>query len=83
VNPSIVFSFWKRTLATIAGIFLNRGIPFVQLDGSLNLQARREVLDAFDHKPETRVLLMTLGTGAVGYVTFTQSYVSSLIENID
>jgi len=64
---SIVFSCWKRTL-TIAGDLLNRqGIPFVQLDGSLPLCARQEALSKFENDPRISVLLMTLGTGAVGF----------------
>ncbi|KAF2178018.1 hypothetical protein K469DRAFT_600904, partial [Zopfia rhizophila CBS 207.26] len=61
----IIFSCWKKTLDELANILSKRGLPFVQLDGSLSLGARREVLKNFSQCSET-TLLMTLGTGAVG-----------------
>jgi len=77
---SIVFSCWRRTL-TIAGDLLNRqGIPFVQLDGSLPLYARQEALSKFENDPGISVLLMTLGTGAVGYdLCYNTPYTISII----
>lgn len=48
----------------------NQNIRFVQLDGSVPLSDRRERLSAFQKDSQTSVLLMTLGTGAVGYVDY-------------
>lgn len=45
-----------------------QNVPSVQVDGSLSLPARREVLSTFQQDTQIPVLLMTLGTGAVGYV---------------
>ncbi|CEN61888.1 hypothetical protein ASPCAL08535 [Aspergillus calidoustus] len=40
-------------------------MPVLQIDGSLSARRRDEVLTQF-HQPYNNVLLMTLGTGAVG-----------------
>jgi SNF2 family DNA or RNA helicase len=65
-SSSIVFSVWKRTLNVFASILMDHGIQFVQLDGSLKLSDRHKVLEQFKQDKTTPVLLMTLGTGAVG-----------------
>ena len=44
-------------------------IPYYRIDGSLKITERREVLTHFQSSKDTGVLLMTLGTGAVGYVS--------------
>lgn len=43
-----------------------KNIPFITIDGSLSLPRRSKVLLDFQKNPETTILLMTLGTGAVG-----------------
>lgn len=63
---SIVFSSWKKTLDLIACLFEARGIPYVCIDGSLSLPERARFLSDFHTKPDVTVLLMTLGTGALG-----------------
>ena len=67
---SIIFSFWKKTLHIISMLLSNQNIRFVQLDGSVPLNDRRERLSAFQKDQQTSILLMTLGTGAVGYVYY-------------
>ncbi|KAH0563182.1 hypothetical protein GP486_002249 [Trichoglossum hirsutum] len=62
----IIFSFWKKTLRIISALLSQHSLPFVQLDGSLSHSARREVLSAFQQDTQTSILLMTVGTGAVG-----------------
>jgi hypothetical protein len=67
---SIVFSVWKRTLDLAQGLFTANGIHYGRVDGSISTTSqRRRILFDFQRNPEMRVLLMTLGTGAVGYVT--------------
>lgn len=61
----MIFSCWKKTLNELASILTSEGLPFVLLDGTLTLSARREVLEKFNQESDT-ILLMTLGTGAVG-----------------
>jgi hypothetical protein len=65
---SIVFSAWKKSLDLVACLFSVKAIPFATIDGSISLPERRKVLLDFKSKPDTKVLLMTLGTGAVGHV---------------
>ncbi len=63
---SVVFSFWKKSLDIAGSLFNSRGIPFLRVDGSLSLNERKKVLNDFRDKDNVRVILMTLGTGAVG-----------------
>lgn len=65
IENSIVFSCWKKTLGELSSILATADMPFVLMDGTLTLSARREVLSTFQNSPST-ILLMTLGTGAVG-----------------
>jgi SWI/SNF-related matrix-associated actin-dependent regulator of chromatin subfamily A3 len=44
-----------------------KGIPFLRIDGSLPFGKRKTILDQFQDQSDISVLLMTLGTGAVGY----------------
>lgn len=64
---SIVFSFWKRSLRLVSHLLSEHGIPSIRVDGDLSPRQRKEALAEFHEKPDARVLLMTLGTGAVGY----------------
>lgn len=65
-STSVVFSFWKRTLDIVGKLFTANGINFLRVDGSLPFAARKTVLSEFQTSSEKTVLLMTLGTGAVG-----------------
>jgi SWI/SNF-related matrix-associated actin-dependent regulator of chromatin subfamily A3 len=65
VSLSIVFSAWKKTLGLIACILIVKCVPYVTIDGSMSLAERRKVLSKFHTEQDARVLLMTLGTGAV------------------
>ncbi|KAI9683272.1 MAG: hypothetical protein M1822_006137 [Bathelium mastoideum] len=63
---SIIFSFWKQSLTRVGRLFDEHDIRFCQVNGDLRLPDRRKVLKKFCKDPDTRVLLMTLGTGGVG-----------------
>ncbi|KAH8690546.1 SNF2 family N-terminal domain-containing protein [Talaromyces proteolyticus] len=65
-DKAIVFSAWKGTLRIIAGLLAARFIPVLQIDGSLSIKERQKVLTRFQQDAQRNVLLMTLGTGAVG-----------------
>lgn len=67
-KSSVVFSFWTRMLYLIQIALKEHDITFVQLDGSLTLAQREDVLQKFAKDPEVTVLLMTIGSGSVGYV---------------
>ncbi|KAI1451391.1 SNF2 family N-terminal domain-containing protein [Annulohypoxylon moriforme] len=63
---SIVFSCWKKTLCLVEELLQNHGIRCVMVDGSLPLTQRIKVLQEFRSSSGANILLMTLGTGAVG-----------------
>ncbi|KAL2281018.1 hypothetical protein FJTKL_12130 [Diaporthe vaccinii] len=63
---SIVFSFWKSTLDLVGQLLAARGLEFYMIHGSLPLNERRRILDGFRSAGNAHILLMTLGTGAVG-----------------
>jgi SWI/SNF-related matrix-associated actin-dependent regulator of chromatin subfamily A3 len=64
---SIVFSFWKTTLDIVASILDVNSLPYYRIHGSLPASKRSKILTEFEHSTSTRTLLITLGTGAVGY----------------
>ncbi|KAK0669910.1 SNF2 family N-terminal domain-containing protein [Cercophora samala] len=65
-QKSIVFSSWKKTLGLIGELLTSHGIPFYCIQGSLSLGERIRILQAFRSSAGANILLMTLGTGAVG-----------------
>ncbi|KAI1749839.1 hypothetical protein F4782DRAFT_511716 [Xylaria castorea] len=65
-DKSIVFSFWRRSLDLVEKIFIEQDVTFVRVDGTIHPSKRREVLATFQENPSIRVLLMTIGTGALG-----------------
>jgi SWI/SNF-related matrix-associated actin-dependent regulator of chromatin subfamily A3 len=68
VVRSIVFSAWKKGLDLVAYLLSAKTILFTTIDGSLSLLDRRKVLSNFKSKPDIKVLMMTLGTSAVGHM---------------
>ncbi|KAI1376892.1 SNF2 family N-terminal domain-containing protein [Hypoxylon crocopeplum] len=63
---SIVFSSWKKTLDLIGELLKSKGLPYYCIHGSLPLEGRRRVLHEYEAEGGANILLMTLGTGAVG-----------------
>ncbi|KAG8156420.1 hypothetical protein KVR01_013761 [Diaporthe batatas] len=63
---SIVFSFWKTTLDLVSQLLEAQGLGCFMIHGSLPLSQRRQILDRFRSTDDAHILLMTLGTGAVG-----------------
>lgn len=66
IYHSIVFSGWVKTLDVVEYWVRNAGIKYLRLDGTLNVDDRERVLSQFRSDPTIPVLLMTIGTGAVG-----------------
>ena len=56
-----------KTLDHLESILMNRGIVYSRIDGTVSATHRSKIIDDFQHNPEMAVLLMTIGTGAVGY----------------
>lgn len=52
----------------LAGILSSNGIGFVQVDGRNPVMDRTALLSRFCEAPDIRVLLISINTGAVGYV---------------
>ncbi|KAJ2989303.1 hypothetical protein NUW58_g3536 [Xylaria curta] len=65
-HKSIVFSCWKKTLTLAGGLLQDQGIRYNIIEGSLPLAERIKVLKDFRSPVGANILLMTLGTGAVG-----------------
>jgi SWI/SNF-related matrix-associated actin-dependent regulator of chromatin subfamily A3 len=66
VITSIVFSSWKKTLTLVGELLQSNGMRYDLIDGSLSLTDRIKVLKDFRSPMGANILLMTLGTGAVG-----------------
>lgn len=65
---SIVFSSWKNSLKMVGELLCLYSIRFDSIDGDLKLAQRKKVLEDFRSANGADILLMTLGTGAVGSV---------------
>jgi superfamily II helicase len=65
---SIVFSSWKKTLDLAAGLLKSYDMRYDVIHGGLTLTKRLKVLTDFKSPTGPNILLMTLGTGAVGSV---------------
>ncbi|KAI9665476.1 MAG: hypothetical protein M1831_001618 [Alyxoria varia] len=68
---ALIFSCWKTTLQLVAQILLSKGITAAFIHGEVPLQNRKSILSSFRDFDRGNVLLMTLGTGAVGLNLFT------------
>lgn len=65
-HKSIIFSYWVQSLNVLARILSKQSINFVRIDGLTSLKDRRNAFSQFQNDPNVTILLMTLGTGAVG-----------------
>ncbi|KAI0022837.1 SNF2 family N-terminal domain-containing protein [Xylariomycetidae sp. FL0641] len=65
-SKCIVFSSWKKTLDLVGNLLGIHHLRFYCIHGSLPLSERRRVLHDFQAPHGANILLMTLGTGAVG-----------------
>ncbi|KAG4279559.1 hypothetical protein FPRO04_13628 [Fusarium proliferatum] len=65
-QKSIVFSCWKKTLFLVSNLLSHHSIRHGIIHGSRTLAERTKTLKEFQSKTGPTILLMTLGTGAVG-----------------
>ncbi|KAL2843330.1 SNF2 family N-terminal domain-containing protein [Aspergillus pseudoustus] len=65
-DKSILFTFWRQSLDLIGGMFQEQNIVFRRVDGIMGPIQRQTALEEFRSNSSIRVLLMTIGTGAVG-----------------
>lgn len=63
---SIVFSFWRKTLDLVGDLFELSGVQYCRIDGSISLSKKKELLREFRDRIDLKIILMTLGTGAMG-----------------
>ena len=63
---SIIFSFWTSTLDILEDLLSSEGVELVRIDGGVSDDERLRRLNRFREKRTVQVLLMTIGTGAVG-----------------
>jgi SNF2 family DNA or RNA helicase len=78
---SIIFSGWTRTLDLIEQHLQKRKIHFRRIDGASSLPARNKTLEEFRNDNKIRILMMTTGTGAVGYVSLPVSFISYIFHH--
>ncbi|KAH6670657.1 P-loop containing nucleoside triphosphate hydrolase protein [Halenospora varia] len=63
---SLVFSHWIRTLDCLEEALSCQGMLYIRIDGSLTVEQRRRVIHQFNTVPDTRILLLSYGSGSVG-----------------
>ena len=68
-----MFSYWTATLDLLEQHLKARSISYLRIDGNVTNTARLRILEDFRDK-DAPVLLMTVGTGAVGSATFHQTF---------
>lgn len=63
---SLVFSLWTTTFDLLQPALSARGMQCVRIEGAMSLEQRRVAIEKFEGDPNVRIMLLTLGTGAVG-----------------
>ncbi|KAK3950193.1 SNF2 family N-terminal domain-containing protein [Pseudoneurospora amorphoporcata] len=71
----LIFSEWTLTLDYLAQLMQQAGISYVQIDGRTSHAERSQHLKAFQEGSQVSVLLMSIGTGAVGLTLTAASHV--------
>lgn len=65
---SIIFSSWTTSLNLVELHLRRLEIAHMRVDGNVEPSKRESIFDAFRDDENARILLMTTGTGAHGYV---------------
>ena len=68
ILKSVVFSSWTRLLHLTSLALTDAGINFVRYDGTFSRDEKQRVLTDFQSNPRFTVLLISIGSGGVGYV---------------
>ncbi|KAK3491228.1 SNF2 family N-terminal domain-containing protein [Neurospora hispaniola] len=71
----LIFSAWTSSLRYLSQLMQQAGIPHAQIDGRTSNAERLRHLKAFQEDPQVPVLLMSIGTGAVGLTLTAASHV--------
>lgn len=68
IGYSLVFSYFTKTLDTLGHALSNYEMAFERIDGSLSLDQRSKAIDRFQNHSSIRIMLLSYGSGSVGYV---------------
>lgn len=63
---SVVFSCWTKMLDLIGLSLASENMRFTRFDGRLSLKQREVSLSLFREDPDVNILLISIGSGAVG-----------------
>ncbi|KAK3369585.1 SNF2 family N-terminal domain-containing protein, partial [Lasiosphaeria ovina] len=63
---SIVFTSWRDTIDMIGPMLTYHNIPYLRIDGRVGFSDRMSIISRFQDTDEACVLVMSIGTGAVG-----------------
>ncbi|KAK8073511.1 hypothetical protein PG994_004410 [Apiospora phragmitis] len=67
-SKHIVFTSWRLTLEILQRLLVRQGVPNSRIDGQTSFGEREVVLKQFSGEEGPDVLLLSIATGAVGYV---------------
>merc|ERR1719334_1243047 len=62
----LIFSLYKKTLSMIEQIVNHKGIKYVRMDGSCDMEERKSAIESFQNDPEITCFLITTKTGGLG-----------------
>jgi SNF2 family DNA or RNA helicase len=65
-EKSIVFTQWRGMHAFLSVPLTQRGVKFVRIDGTMNIQRRAEAVETFSTNPNVNVLIISLRCGSLG-----------------
>lgn len=68
IGGSLVFSYYTKTLDTLGHALSDREMAFERFDGSLSLDQRSTAIQRFQETSSIRIMLLSYGSGSVGYV---------------
>ncbi|KAK3952419.1 P-loop containing nucleoside triphosphate hydrolase protein, partial [Pseudoneurospora amorphoporcata] len=71
----LIFSEWTLTLDYLAQLMQQSGISYVQIDGRTSPAERSKHLRAFQESSQISVLLISIGTGAIGLTLTAASHI--------
>lgn len=64
---SVIFSYWTTSLDAVECALEDNRVGYVRFDGQTSSGNRKMALRRLHNDPSVRVMLITVGCGAVGY----------------
>jgi SNF2 family DNA or RNA helicase len=74
-HKALVFSQFTSMLGLIREELVERGIPYLYLDGSVSAEERKRAVFRFQEEEDTRIFLISLKAGGVGLTLTAADYV--------